>query len=270
MAPSSDADVARLVDAQSAQRDKLRDALAVAVAKLVMGWPDFYSAEMVAKFLTAFAKLVEPAQARAAATTDAYLSRAIGDLRGKPTPPVGVRIDPTQLRGTNHLSVLERVAEEYRYQRSAGLDDTAARERSVQRAQAIADDDVTLASREATRQVFTRTPGVSGYRRVIHPELSREGTCGLCVAASDRVYHRGDLMPIHTHCRCEPMPIIGTADPGHSLNQTELAALYARSGSTSAADLSRVRVRNHGELGPVLTEDDEHFTGPAAATARAA
>jgi hypothetical protein len=54
--------------------------------------------------------------------------------------------------------------------------------------------------RETTRRHLAAAEDVTGYRRVIHPELSKSGTCGLCVAAADRIYYVDDLMPIHTNC----------------------------------------------------------------------
>jgi len=265
--------VVRLVDAQAAQRDRVRRTVTAAVANLVRGWADFASPAQVRRLVDALARLVEPAQARTASTTDAYLARVIGELRGRPAAPVGVRIDPNRLRGeTPHREVLERVAAEYRRHRADGLDDDAARARAVNRARLIVDEDLSLAAREAARQVYTRTPGVTGYRRVIRPELSAGGTCGLCVAASDRTYARGDLLPLHARCKCETLPIVGANDPGRSLNADELAELYRQAGGTTMEKLKRARVvvREHGELGPVLRAPGEHFRGPDEVAADAA
>lgn len=255
----------RLVDAQAHQRDRVRDTVTNAVAELVFGWADFAAPMQVRRLIDALVRLVEPAQARTASTTDAYLARVIGELRGRPAAPVGVRVDPARLRGgTSHRKVLERIAAEYRRHVANGLDDGAARDRAVNRARLIVDEDLSLASREAARQVFTRTPGVTGYRRVIRPELSAGGACGLCVVASDRKYSRGDLLPLHGRCKCEVLPIVGANDPGRSLNEAELAELYRQADGTSAEKLkrSRVTVHEHGELGPVLREPGEHFRGP--------
>jgi hypothetical protein len=107
---------------------------------------------------------------------------------------------------------------------------------------------------------------VSGYRRVIHPELSRSGTCGLCIAAADRIYKVDDLMPIHTSCACEPMPIVRGVDPARVFNGADTTELYRRvlaaaGGETAAAKLraTRVQVSAHGELGPVLHDAGHRF-----------
>lgn len=257
--------VVRLVDAQAAQRDRVRTTITNQVAKLVRGWTDFATPTQVRRLVDALVRIVEPAQQRTASTTDAYLARVIGELKGRPAAPVGVRVDPAKLRGrTSHREALERVAAEYRRHTANGLDEDTARDRAVNRARLIVDEDLSLASREASRQVFTRTPGVTGYRRVIRPELSAGGSCGLCVAASDRTYSRGDLMPLHDRCKCETLPIVGTNDPGRSLNETELAELYEQAGGNTAEKLKRARVvvHEHGELGPVLRKPGDHFRGP--------
>lgn len=258
-------DLVRLVDAQAAHRDRIRDRLAEAIARLVLSWTGFYFAEDVAALVTALARLIEPAQRQTASATDAYLARAIGELRGRPAAPIGVRVDPDRLRQTTtHRDALERVAAEYRRHVANGLDDGSARRRAAERAKLLADDDLSLAAREVSRQAFTRTNGVTGYRRIIRPELSNGGTCGLCVAASDRLYGRGDLLPIHARCNCTVLPVLGAVDPGKGLNDDELAELYRRAGGNTVAQLKRARVtvREHGELGPVLREPGDHFRGP--------
>ena len=42
---------------------------------------------------------------------------------------------------------------------------------------------------------------IRAYRRVIHPELSKGGTCGLCIAASDRIYFVDDLLALPRQVR---------------------------------------------------------------------
>jgi hypothetical protein len=97
-----------------------------------------------------------------------------------------------------------------------------------------------------------------GYRRFIHPEFSAGGVCGLCVAASDRIYHRETLRPIHLRCKCTSAPVTKTYDPGLGLNDSDIKNLYTDAGgSTSAADLKRGRYKiAYNELGPVLVPAD--------------
>jgi len=95
---------------------------------------------------------------------------------------------------------------------------------------------------------------VIGYRRVIHPELSRGGTCGMCIVAADRIYHIHDLLPIHDNCHCTVSPVTKDHDPGNSLNDQDLKKFYGDAGGNTRAHLKRTRyqVDEHGELGAVL------------------
>jgi hypothetical protein len=146
-------------------------------------------------------------------------------------------VDVTVLRaGVTHDQVYGRLADNYRYLRSTGASEADALTQTLQRAEVVAATDVDLAMRgQAAR--FAEVHHLQ-YRRVLHPELSRHGACGLCVAASDRVYYRGDLMPIHARCKCEVLPIIGSKDPGQSINKADLDRLYAAAGGTTAGETS--------------------------------
>ena len=264
--PASNGTLLRLVDAQARVRTRVQQRAAERAAALVRSWRGFTDPDDVAALVEALTRLVEPAQLRTATLTAAYLARVISGLTGRAVAPVPVRVDPTRLRqGTDHAEVFGRVAAEYRRQLAGGATDTAARDSAAKRVRVIVSDDLALAGREANRQVLTGTRGITGYRRVVRPELSAGGTCGLCIVASDRKYRTGELMPIHAHCKCEPLPIIGAADPGQNLNSDELAELYRRAGGNTAAKLKNTRyvVREHGELGPVLREAEQNFRGPA-------
>ena len=121
------------------------------------------------------------------------------------------------------------------------------------RAESIALTDAALARREAVVAILSNVSTVTGYRRVIRPELSITGTCGLCIAAASQRYSVGDLMPIHTRCKCTVLPIFGDEDPATVFNQTDLDAAYAASPGTSRADLVKTRFRvEDTELGPTL------------------
>ena len=90
---------------------------------------------------------------------------------------------------------------------------------------------------------------IIGYRRVVHPEMSKGGSCGLCVVASTMVYTRANLRPIHDRCNCEVVPITVANDPGDSLNQLDLGDLYQAAGeSNRSAPLKRVRVNAEGVI----------------------
>lgn len=112
------------------------------------------------------------------------------------------------------------------------------------------------------REGDTRTESgekIIGWRRVIRPELSMHGTCGLCVVAATQWYTKQNLKAMHHLCKCVTLPVTKSNDPGLRWNAEDLRRnldeIYgAAGGSTSGKKLKRVRVavREHGELGPIL------------------
>ena len=125
----------------------------------------------------------------------------------------------------------------------------------------IVSDDIAATARDEAQKVMRATPGVIGYRRILHPEFSQTGPCGLCIVAADRFYSKAELMPLHGNCKCTISPVTKAQDFGLRLNADDLARIYAAAGSTYAEDLKRitVQVRQNGELGPILTRKGEHF-----------
>jgi hypothetical protein len=149
------------------------------------------------------------------------------------------------------------------------VDPGEAFQQAMRLAGTISDMNMTLAQREAyqadVRSGSSGPAGVTGYRRIVHPELAKTGTCGLCIVASDNVYHTAQLLPIHGNCNCTVLPIVGEIDPGTGLNNLTLGDFYAAAGdSTFGEDLKKTRfvVNEHGEYGPVLGFEGQHFTGP--------
>ncbi|MDP7729503.1 hypothetical protein [Mycobacterium sp. TY813] len=176
--------------------------------------------------------------------------------------------------------IFERAAETYRYERSIGAEHDAANAKAEQRIATIVDNNMMLSARLASQQTLMRVAEqderVIGYRRIIHPEASKGGVCGLCIAAADRVYKVSDLQPIHDRCECTISPVTTEHDPGFTLNYDELERLYAHSAETApmetiynkgeaigtrralptsakALKKTRYQIVHHGELGPVLT-----------------
>lgn len=192
-------------------------------------------------------------------------------------PNVEVSMTP---RDATNVSLLERPARGFRWKESTGADAETAQHFSITRLDDIVDGNLVIAQRDAEHQALnatildyqgrgrsrTRTSArIIGFRRIIHPEFSAGGVCGLCVAASDRIYHRETLRPIHLRCKCTSAPVTKTYDPGQPLNVADLKRLYTDAGSTSAADLKRTRYTvTYNELGPVLVpaagEPVPHFT----------
>ena len=157
-----------------------------------------------------------------------------------------------------------RVADGYRWQTTMlGDAPEKAQEKAGVRIAIAAQTDVTLAVR-AQYQKTMSAQGALGWRRILHPELSQTGPCALCVVAADRVYRTEDLLPIHNRCCCEVLPVYTGADPGITLNGSDLAALYKAAGGNTREQLRRVNVvlTEHGELGPILVDGNRHYRSP--------
>lgn len=162
--------------------------------------------------------------------------------------------------------VMVRVAGEYRYSRSQGRAHVEALAAAENRIRVTVDGNLQVARtlvEESALQNLERafTEGVVdldrepvGYRRVIHPELSMGGVCGLCVVAADRKYKIGELKAIHSLCKCTVLPIFKDYDPGDQLNGEDLDALYGAADGNTRNRLKRTRYKleEHSELGPML------------------
>lgn len=236
------------------------------VERLVVGFRGWWSDAEVDALAEQVALVVRTGQTLVSRHTDAYLARVISDALGRPVPPVGVPITPERWRTADPREVYARPAADVRRRVAEGQVLEVAEGMALTRYASMAQTDLSLAMTHTARDVFQRRGDlIDGYRRMIHPEASRGGTCGLCVAAADRVYSRGDLLPIHDRCKCEVLPVVNGQDPGVSLTGDELGRLYDQAGGTAGAKLKRTRyqINEHGELGPVLRQQGQHFRGPA-------
>jgi len=219
---------------------------------------DWYDHVAITAAAAAAGTAVHSASRTAASLTSAYLTRAIRETAG--TAPQGrtlTIVDPQRGDVASWSTAYGRIADTVRFELSKGrpLEDAVAM--GLQRADATTRIDLGLARRAQARTSYMGSTAVIGYRRVVHPELSRSGACGLCVAAADRVYSRENLMPIHHRCKCTTLPVTRAADPGSPWDMDDaFRETYGLSASTSARDLKETRVAyevdEHGELGPVL------------------
>lgn len=255
---------------------------------------DPYDPAQVQAFTVEAASLMQSAQsavAQIAAAGQAQQLASMGvPVDGVPSDPIDVRAPAAVIRkgrlylrqvavGVDYIGgdakvsksemstqgVFGRPAMVFRYAKSQGAPDAEAAQRALVRIDDLIDNNLMLAQRLAEQDVLVeavdldsgKTRGgtiVIGYRRVIHPELSRTGTCGMCIAASDRIYKVGTLLPIHDKCKCTTAAVTEDYDPADELNALDLSSLYQDAGGTSVAHLKRTRyqVDEHGELGPVL------------------
>lgn len=228
---------------------------------------DWYDAAAVAAAAVTSAEVSSYAVNTASGLAGQLYLLAIA-LMGGTAPAISVgRLDVGPVRGetVDMTDVYERVAKRARIDLAKGLD-TAEAERDAARLldQTIAAD-LMLARRAAMHAMLTASATVTKYRRVVRPELSVTGVCGLCLAAADKVYSRGDLLPIHHRCKCIVLPIVDADErvPQY-VNRVTLEDLYTAADSTRGRELKKIRYRieQHGELGPVLVQKGHRFTGP--------
>lgn len=258
---ATEAQVAALVAAQAAAREKLADATSGAVAGVVSRFSAWYADGEAEKLAATLAKLTRSGQRQTAAITDAYLARVLSVLTGRRYKPTGVVPVDGLRTGVTSQEAYDRLARKYRYLVAEGTETAAALRQVTERGSVMAGMDLQLAHRAQFEKAVAEHPEITAWRRIVRPELSAGGTCGLCVVAADRLYYRSDLLAVHERCKCEVLPVVGEQDPGLNLNATDLQAFYDAAGSTSGKDLKRVRisVERHGELGNVLREDGQHF-----------
>lgn len=266
-APADPTQVQQLIEAHSNAREQLTTAATVATVSQVRAFQGWYSTADITALCQAIVNRVEASQKMGASLTDAFLTRMLALLTGRTVSPAGA-IDVSALRqGITHAGVYGRLADQYRWETSEGVAPDQVLADVVTRAETLVSTDMALAVRDQSQATLTARK-VTHWRRVIHPELAKSGmSCGLCVAASDRVYSSDHLMPLHSGCNCIPCPIINGQDPGSVLNDGDLSRLYGAAGGTDRAALHNTRfsVKDNGELGPVLTYRGQAFRTAAQA-----
>lgn len=256
------AQYAALVDAASQARKSISDQVAEFLRRLwaALSVQDRYNDARVAEFTAQAAQIVQQGRVATADVTDAYLSEVF-DLMGLKMPTVALDITH-QPRGIPLEEEMLRGIKDFRRLRAAGVDELVASERGLVRDLKIADYDLNMAMRDASHQRLSKS--TRGFRRVIRPELSRTGVCGLCIAASHRVYRSDVLLPLHANCKCEVLPVAGL-DPGRLVNDADLRMVYDAVDSNTRDKLKQARfqVNEHGQLGPVLSVHGLPFRGPS-------
>jgi len=245
--------VQQVVEAQAQARQTMTDQLVARVQALIHNFTAWYDDLAVQRLSRRISETVQATQRVTASQEDAYLSRVSSMISGRTMKPVGPVVVRDLRAGVAPEKVYERLAVQFRYERSTGTPEVEALKHVLDRADVMNQMDVALAARSEAEKFFTAHK-VTGYRRIVHPEMSKGGACGLCIAASTRIYRTDRLLPLHGRCHCGVLPIIGGFDVGDSLNNLDLGSLYTDAGSTSMADLKRTRykVDQHGELGPIL------------------
>lgn len=242
-----------------------RDGIILQLLKMLLGlWSGFDrwdDADVVAGMAARSAMLVDSATARGRLLNRSYLSSVFREM-GETLPALPPVVNGYPRANTNASEVYRRPVEEFIWRRRNGSTLAESKDAFEERLRAIAEADARAAERDEGDLVMGHAKTAIGFRRIIHPELSKTGTCGLCIVASQRFYKIGELLPLHGKtCHCDVLPITSADDPGFRLNDDDLKKVYAAAGSTAAEDLQNTRVQTvmHGELGPILVKKGDHF-----------
>lgn len=257
----------QLVTAYGTAASTIRAALLAYLLGLWHTLPDHRDAS-AKRFIGLATPAVAGAQLKVGQLTATYLSLLLAGQSGKAPTPVSVRpADVASLRGVTPGTLYQRPFTQVYTELSKGQPYETAVERGRARLVDIASTDVQLAKTHTARRVLAAEPRIAGYRRV----LTGSENCGLCVLASTQLYHREELLPIHPGCDCGVDPVLGDERPAQVLDRDLLNAAHAaieqRFGKFDAGgrapDYRKViLVRQHGEIGPLLTVKDQEFTGP--------
>lgn len=269
MAPPDPA-VVRLVNAHISADAQIRNRVATFVGRVWDSLGSYRDAD-IGRFIDAVLPVVLGGEQQLAAITDAYLARLAAAVLGGQPRPVGVpaaEVTGAALRGVDPDEVYRRPGVTVWTALAEGKSLAEAIKLGRQRALSIAKIDLQLAKTHTARRVFSRDDRVVGHRRV----LTGRENCGLCVVASTQRYHKAELQPIHGGCDCGVEPIYGREDPGQVIDPDTLeqahAAIEERFGVSDRGGRDPIDyrdvliVREHGELGPVLTVKGHRFTGP--------
>ena len=183
-----------------------------------MSFEGWYDARLVAAMAAEMAAFSVAAQQTTAGLSASYMT-GVAAATGAASGVAQAAAAPRELWeavrfGADLLLVNHRPAEVYKRAIARGLDHEEALELAANRGTNLVLSDLALEDRAAQQKMLDQL-GISMFRRVIRPEMSKTGSCGLCIVASDRIYTTGNLMPIHPpSCKCVVMPIIGDQDPG--------------------------------------------------------
>lgn len=215
---------------------------------------------------------VQAGQLQTAQLTAAYLAALQTVRTGARVAPVAVvREEVTTARGVPADVVYRRPAATMYGALAKGALVSAAIEQGAQRLVSLVATDHQLAKTTQSR----RSLSGSGFKFMRRSLTGREN-CALCAIASTQRYRVQDLLPIHPGCDCGVDTVEVGSDPGQILEPERLELIHSAiesqfggtdrgarylDGSNERSDyLDLITVREHGEIGPVLTWRDQHFT----------
>lgn len=238
----------------------------LAYARLVWRAQGSYRDADVERLVSLIVPRVRAGQLATAQLTSAYIA-SIDTVRSgvlvKPVP-----VDPAVLdgRGVAAVEVYRRPAVEVYTALSTGASFTDAVARGLSRLDSLVSTDMQMAKVRQARVSYLAT-GKQYFRRV----LNGGSNCGLCVIASTQRYRTESLAPIHPGCDCGVDALAPRESREHVIDQVALDSAHAsiegefgqsfRDGRS--LDYRLIEIRQHGEIGDVLTWRGQHFDGPA-------
>ena len=260
-------DLIRIVRAYQGVSADMRNRIEQFVTRKWQSLPN-YRDDDIKQLMKAVVPMVEGGQKRMSSMTDAYLlavARANGVKKSKSGKLVTSVKD---VRGVPADEVYIRPGKAVYVSLSKGNNFEDAKHAGLNRLISLAMTDLQLAKTHTVRNFGMSNGGVVGYERVIDGHRD----CALCIVASTQRYHKEDLMPIHPGCGCDVQPLYGEFDPGQVIHEDRLSDIHDKvqeelgvsDASAHSPEYSKLLVvREHGELGPLLTIKGQNFTGPS-------
>jgi len=222
---------------------KTRTAVANAVKLHWHQLPDYRDSQ-VQPFVERVVPIIEAGQRRAITLTDAYISRKMGvqpiglDLAALTGAAVRGGVDPLIVYARPFTTLWTSVA-------TIGY--AQALLKATNRLLSTTEMDVTLSARNASLAYAKETPSIVGWQRVADASC-----CDFCQMLDGVKVGAEDASPLHNNCGCTVEPLDASA--GYS---SEDFVSFA-----PGSDFGDVLIQEHGELGPVITNKDDNFTGP--------
>lgn len=214
----------------------------------------------VDRFIETLVPKVLAGQRQMAQITDAYLTQLTGS---KP----GGLIDVNGIRGVPDEQVYRRPATALYAGLHAGKTLDQSQKDATTRLAGLIATGLQMSKVRQAQHAIAAMPGVEAFRRVLHGP----GDCALCIIASTQRYWKGTLLPIHPGCNCS-VESLGRGDHREQVldedllqrvhDQVESFTGSSDRGGRGPDYRKLIVVREHGEIGPLLTWKHQNFTGP--------
>lgn len=244
-------------DAHIEAQRRLREIVKQAVAASWVALGAWNEAD-VERFLAVAVPTVLAGQRAAVSLTDSYVADVLG------RPPLG--LDASDLVGA---AVRNGTAPETVYQRpfvtlwgamgqGRSFDDGFSS--ALARLRSSAAMDMQLSMRAASQAIEAQDEGIYGYQRVADGDA-----CMFCQEVDGAYVKSADAMPLHNNCGCGLEPLIEAHPRAVFLPDGTRIRNYQHGPLIDTPPPETVAVHEHGELGPVLADPNQHFTTEAEA-----